>query len=242
MHYDLKTLNSEAMKMWSSLIKEVPSKSHKLEPPKKEIERGFNAYTAAHDSNLPFIVLGEADLRIDEILIKNMGTLATDSQFNQVTIKEFLVSTSPNTPPKQLKELVQKHLTNGSIINDSNWWIFRNDMFMLGGVHGNKEFHLASKKGQMPEDHLLWDKENNRPRVLGRELIMLAKAGYKLVQGPKSLGMVFVPPTDADQMPPLTLSQFRAEVAKVKSIDDIKAIFKYVVENNCAHTPVNSKN
>ena len=36
-----------------------------------------------------------------------------------------------------------KVLGSGSILNDRNWTPLLNDSFILGGVHGNREFHFA---------------------------------------------------------------------------------------------------
>ena len=87
----------------------------------------------------------------------------------------------------------------GSILNDKNWTPLLNDSYILGGVHGEHEFHLAedsanayleSLPGQLtPKEQwqsyfrthtdAVWDTTRQVPRILARELIGLKTFGYR---------------------------------------------------------------
>jgi hypothetical protein len=234
MIYNKDNLLQEIQPMWSQIAREVPKKTMKIGIPKVEAERGARAYENAFNSFLPFVILGDATIREEETLIQNMGTLATDPQVNQKKISDFLEeSLKLENKNKQLKSAVKVHTTQGALLNDSNWWPFRNDMFMLGSIHSGKEFHLAFKNGKEPSDDSLWDNANKRPRVLGRELIMLALAGYKKVEkgqisacvNPIDLEQVYVLPKNY-RASELTLTVCRKKFAEITSAADIRNLFQ----------------
>lgn len=240
--YTQEILLEETRKDWGKITKEVPNKSMQLEPIKKEVARAFQGYQCALNGQLPFMILGDETLRSEQSLLNNVGTLATEPQTDQKVTEKFLKEVM-NIPQKdrQFKEVVKTHLTQGAVLNDSNWWLYRNDLFMLGAIHARKEFHIASKRGVEPRDDQLWDKENGYSRVLGRELVMLEMAGYKRVQGPSKLGIVFTPPREGT-VAPLTLTQCRQRFAELKSAADIRGILGNQVTNTCARNPVSNEN
>lgn len=235
MIYNNNVLFSEIRPIWSEIAREIPNASMRIGSPKVEAKRGAEAYENAFNGFLPFVILGNEKIREEETLLQNMGTLATDPQVNQKKISRFLDTTSPSKMNgKQLKTAVKIHTTQGAILNDSNWWLFRNDMFVLGSIHSGKEFHLASKAGKEPSDDLLWDAEHNRPRVLGRELIMLAAAGYQKAEQttyrkkgrvtPLNLEHAFFLP-EGKQTTELMLSACRKKFAEIKSAAEIRTLF-----------------
>ena len=86
----------------------------------------------------------------------------------------------------------------GSILNDKNWTPLLNDSYILGGVHGEHEFHLAEdsanaypsrSRAVAPKEQwqsyfrthtdAVWDTTRQVPRILARELIGLKTFGYR---------------------------------------------------------------
>jgi hypothetical protein len=142
------------------------------------------------------------------------------------------------------------HIRRGSVLNDGWWWPFKNDAWVIGGIHGLKRFHLTMASA--PDD-LIWDGKDKRPRVLGRELLGLAAFGYSLIgvpswakkdpapttataTGPKApvkttpvaatdiraaIGNVFAPQAKTKAQG-ATFTAYYSFLAKVTSIDDIK--------------------
>ncbi|NGX38851.1 MAG: hypothetical protein KR126chlam1_00166 [Chlamydiae bacterium] len=230
-----KTLQEEMKGLYADLSRETPK--GKLLPPKQEALRGYTAYELGSDTNLPFIILGAADIREDEDLLHSFGTLATEPQANEREVKKFLAK-SLVLSPKTAKKITKNHLTRGSIVNDSNWSVFRNDMFMLGAIHAGKEFHVVTQKKGKISDKLLWDKKNNRPRVLGREIYLLYLHGFQRIDADKNMGVVFAPP--AEPYKNLTLTDCRNAIASIKSVKDIREIFEAIYANRCTRSPLDS--
>lgn len=227
---------NEISSRWAEIV--IDDKvTNQSEAPKKEWDRGFLAYENARIGQLKVLLLGGPEIREDVQMIRNFGTLATRTQTKANIIdsatksgleaaEKIRVQTLPGGSSakdkriRPLKELMEEHLHMGGIMNDGNWWIFRNDAFILGGVHGNREFHLE----KIPSENLLWDKKANRPRVLGRELIILQLAGYQLYsyKRKKLMGYVFMPPTKT-ALP--TLMECRSQI---KSVNKIQPILDYL--------------
>lgn len=244
--YTLPSFTAEVKNNWAVITKEVQRSNLKLLPRDKEIKKGFEAYENAKTSYLPLMILGNQDLRTDKELIQNVGTLATETQVNIKEMKHFLQDawdiniTTDAKAAKVFKKELAAHVSKGAILNESNWWPFRNDCFMLGAIHGEREIHIASKKGELPTKDLLWDDKEKRPRVLGRELIMLKLAGYQRIEHKENtLSIVLAPPIVARN---ITFSDVRQELKKVKSINEVKEIFETIVTNDCSRTPINKKN
>jgi len=129
-----------------------------------------------------------------------------------------------------LKDLRNDHVRKGSVLNDNFWWPFKNDSWILGGVHGLRFFHLTMAK--VP-DTLIWASKENRPRMLGRELIGLKEFGYSWVaefgKGKKPsisqklinlTGMVFAP-TDRSKAEGASFEKYRNAIKKYTSEQSI---------------------
>lgn len=142
----------------------------------KQKEVAAQLYANARNSELEFMLLGNAKLRSDQALLRNFGTTA-------------------ETPLKQLAKRGASS-RQGSILNQKDWWPLQNDAWLLGAVHGKKKFHITQSKhdatarhwalGPELKDEDIWDKGKSprdvpRPTVLGRELLALKKMGYKTV-------------------------------------------------------------
>jgi len=141
----------------------------------RDVNYGYRLYGNCHDASLGMLVLGDDGIREDEDLITNLGaTSATPMRL----VRQLIPAHQPDTADRRNK---------GSVLSEKNWWPFYNDCWVMGGVHGKREFHLADT--DWPDDSLLWDSGKSRPRMLGRELMILAVSGYSLRKSP--LGMVF---------------------------------------------------
>lgn len=178
---------------WSQLKREDHRRGS-TEVPKKEAARITQLYQNVIQGQLPFCVLGLSNIREDESLLLNMGTISTDPQMDQKVVKEFFRAMGEEVPKKRRsKDMspVDLLVKQGGILNESNWWILPNDAFMLGGIHAAKEFHLATEKGRYPDAKYLWDSEQGRPTAFGRELLILAHCGYRQM-GPEKRGYEIV--------------------------------------------------
>jgi hypothetical protein len=194
-YHSWQELHAEVAPIWSTLSKKakIPLKSAE-----EEVQRGYKAYRNAMSSTMPFIILGTQEIRQDIALIHNMGTLATKPQIKPTQIKCYLAAANSQLPNNLLEEEMLKHLTSGAIVNDSKWWIFQNDLYILGAIHAGKDFHLCytgmknkCHKG-IPMKEALWDDRYRRPKALGREFLMTAIAGYAPVT--LDSGLCFKPP------------------------------------------------
>lgn len=233
--------SSEVMSKWSEIAKEVPNKTMRLESPKKEIKRAFEAYQNALNGPLEVILLGDASLRENMELIQNFGSLATESQVDHKVMKEFLkkalIASDSDVHSRHLnlKKIVKYHVTQGAIMYDSKWWILRNDAFILGGIHSKKQFHIVQKTALTASQ--IWDFANNRPTVLGRELIMLMAASYSKVEDvdQRKFGMIFIPPCERERLN-ITLMDCREKIASITRLEDITNAFNITLGRERART------
>ncbi|MBV8465068.1 MAG: hypothetical protein JO218_03890 [Burkholderiales bacterium] len=139
-----------------------------------EFEYGFTMYENARQSALGMLVLGSEALRTDNKLLVNLGVTAVTT----VAPAASAIATAGSAAST----------TQGAVLNEQYWWPFFNDCWVMGGVHGRQQFHLASV--DWPPNTDLWDRRNRRPTMLGRELLILSISGYVLRRTP-GLGMVF---------------------------------------------------
>ncbi|WP_068470151.1 hypothetical protein [Candidatus Protochlamydia phocaeensis] len=179
-YYTEKTLFAETIVQWSRISREVPNPSMRLESPKKEVKRAFEAYINAFKGLLPLVLLGGKEIRTLEYE-KNFGVLAIkESQVDEKVMGAFLRTTFSSLQESlSLKKRVKLHVTEGAILNATKWWLYINDLAILGAIHADKEFHVVSEEKESLPFEDLWDVKNARPRVLGRELAMLMIAGYE---------------------------------------------------------------
>ena len=189
--YEKKAFEAELTKLWAKILSNKPS-WYKVGTKALEISDAWEMYQNARQSTLSELLLGDVKLRSQIEVLKNFGTTSgTETTMERKTLKD-----SGNKPifPNDVKssqqirlgkgytkELGVAHIRRGSVLNDGWWWTLKNDAWVLGGVHGLKRFHLTM--GSVPDD-LIWDSKAGRPRVLGRELVGLAAAGYSLIGVP----------------------------------------------------------
>lgn len=244
---------------------------------KSESAAAWRIYSNAKASTLDELLLGDLKLRSNVVIMKNFGTTSgkettmekgilfseskTSISKDQIIetakettrlnlIKAGTIADAQTTLPPQYIDGLDSHIRNGSVLNDGFWWPLINDAWLIGGVHSFKRFHLALSA---VDDSLLWDSSKKpkgpRLRMLGRELIGLHEAGYRLIGLPSwaieskhtdgdgketitktpvagssvraSVGYVFAP-TQKDKALALSFTSYRTAVSTFTSLKDIR--------------------
>lgn len=152
----------------------VPAWYRGLPTWREEFAYGFDLYQNARQGMLGMMVLGDRTIRTDRDLLANLGATSVT-----------LANVARNAIRGQSRAL---RSTRGAVLNESYWWPFFNDCWVLGGIHGGMEFHLG--RAGWPNDDELWDEDEGRPTMLGRELHILSLAGYEY-EDAGVLGQVF---------------------------------------------------
>lgn len=190
--YTKVTFEAEIKKIWNKITAFKPHWYEKGGLKQQlEIDDAWEMYENAKNSSLSELLLGDVKLRSQIEVLRNFGTTsATESTMERGTLREGRkqIKTTSVTH-SAMNELAKKHrpadgiahIRRGSVLNDGWWWPFKNDAWVLGGIHGLRRFHLAM--ADVPDD-LIWDGGAKRPRVLGRELLGLAAFGYSLIGVP----------------------------------------------------------
>ena len=178
--YDLSSFTSELNSLQLLYQHQKPRWYRARVPWSKEVNNAWRLYSNAKANNLGMLVLGGEDIRTDADLTNNMGTTAANPVDNRsgTTVSASAPSGSNTT---------------GSVLKERFWWPMLNDAWVLGGLHGLAQFHLASPSIASVSDDSLWDAGAKRPRVLGREIIGLFNFGYVRVSHDHEakLGIVF---------------------------------------------------
>lgn len=164
------------------------------------IKKCYEIYQNAFCGKLPLAVIGDDQLCESTLERYNFGILATDLPFVE------LLNNNPST-----------EMHDGAILSEKDWFVVFNDCYILGLLHARKVFHLYEREGGI-QDQNLWNSELSRPRVLGRELLMIRFAGYQQQTHPY-LGKSFVPPEDS---PTPSLIELYSTVERVNSFQMIK--------------------
>jgi hypothetical protein len=194
----------------------------------------FKAYVNANRAKIHDIILGSADLRTDNPLLQNFGTLSVTPEHNIAETVKFFESISGKRPSQRLvRRLSQDHLQRGSIVHDKDWHVFLNDAFMLGAIHSGKEFQIKHIKvddtPQLISDDQLWDEKANRFRVFGRELAMLSISGYipavYSIDGKRNL--VFLPPEESTKPKNMTFNDVKARLSNC----NLQTLKRYLSES-----------
>jgi hypothetical protein len=189
--YNKGTFEAELISIWDK-VKSYKPHWYQMAKQEIEIEDAWEMYNNARNSKLSELLLGDLKLRSQVEVLKNFGTTSgTVSTMERKTLfddaKRPIFPVAVNEAVReQLGSTYRKndgiaHMRLGSVLNDGYWWPFKNDAWVLGGIHGLKRFHLAMASA--PDD-LIWDGSAKRPRVLGRELLGLAAFGYSLIGVP----------------------------------------------------------
>ncbi len=181
--YVKSTFVSELNSLENSYKAQMPGWYKKMQAPwPQEVEHAWKLYCNARDNSLSMLVLGGMEIRDDKDLLANMGTTAAAPAQNQKGSVTF------NNRPSGSN-------TKGSVLKERYWWPLQNDAWVLGGIQGLSQFHLAAASIAGVLDDMLWEADARRPRVLGRELIGLFNFGYIRVSNPNEgkLGIVYAP-------------------------------------------------
>jgi hypothetical protein len=161
----------------------------------------WRLYQHASTNALGMLLLGSAKIRKDSLLVSNFGMTSaggiTDPE--EVALVKALDAARTDLRAAPGLRDAPDVLGPGSILNDKNWTPLLNDCYILGGVHGEHEFHLAedsanayfeSLGGQLTATekwqsyfrtypNAVWDTTRQVPRILARELIGLKTFGYR---------------------------------------------------------------
>lgn len=189
--YSETTFKEELKRIWTTVTGFKPH-WYKLGSQDIEINDAWAMYCNARDSTLSELLLGDVKLRSHLEVLRNFGTTSgTESTMERGTLRD---DKNKQVFPGQVTESVRTslgsnyrkdqgivHIRRGSVLDDGWWWPFKNDAWVIGGIHGLKRFHLTMASA--PDD-LLWDTGDARPRVLGRELLGLGTFGYALIGVP----------------------------------------------------------
>jgi hypothetical protein len=161
----------------------------------------WRLYQQASTNALGMLLLGSAKIRKDSVLVSNFGMTSAGGITDPEEVALVNALEAERTDQRAAPGLrdAPDVLGPGSILNEKNWTPLLNDCYVLGGVHGEHEFHLAedsanayfeSLGGQLPpkekwqsyfRTHLdaVWDTTRQAPRILARELIGLKTFGYR---------------------------------------------------------------
>ncbi len=149
--------------------------------PKEGAALGYTIYIRSMSKGLGIAVIGPNRLRDDLALVENVGSVLGNSS---IKIKKLSKEAS--------------YQFAGAILGEKQWSGIINDLFMLGAVHANKEFHFSIPAVKTLKLADLWNAEKQVLTTTGRELLLLLIAGYASVPLKNKLemifGQVFVPP------------------------------------------------
>jgi hypothetical protein len=209
------------MYTWIRYTSEVPWLLHSYKKENKwvtwwpsdprSIARGWNMYKASSNNALGFLLLGDTAIRANKDLLFNFGLNSAHGVQEEKDVKMIEEQMNKRqrlaTPGMAATEL----LGPGSILSDKFWTPLLNDSFILGGINGRQEFHLAfatkdddkdgvlkSYTGTDPKEkwkaylignpNAYWDGKNKIPRVFARETLGLMFFGYRPVFTSQELG------------------------------------------------------
>jgi len=181
-----------------------------------EIDHAWLLYSNARSNDLGMLILGGEELRSDKDLLANFGTTAAAPAQNESQDTTFKPGVRPSAKNK-----------TGSVLKEKYWWPMMNDAWVLGGIHGLSEFHLATASPDSVTNAELWEGKLRRARVLGREMIGLSAFGYKRAKNnfEALTGVVYVAASE-DKAKAATFTQYLRAIANVFSASVIRASMK----------------
>lgn len=155
----------------------------------EEMTKAWQMYTASRESSLVVLLLGKGEIRFNPNMITNFGYTSAHGAEEGRPSKLAWESTLQRKTVRQTKELHNGTLGPGSILSDRDWSPMLNDAFILGGVHGDRQFELALSQlgdddiefpAQLVDKYpeLFWPEGQPYPAVLLRELIGLRAFGF----------------------------------------------------------------
>ena len=160
----------------------------------------WHIYRLALKNPVGMLILGSAKIRKDEALLSNFGVASGGGITDPEELKLVKAFEAQRAASREAGvEDVPKVVGSGSILNDKDWTPLLNDCFILGGVHGGHEFHLAEDNvdphftklarstltiAEKWKDYFranpgtFWD-IIEVPRILAREMVGLKVFGYR---------------------------------------------------------------
>lgn len=164
------------------------------------IQEAYALHLNASAKEMPLVLLGGESLRNPKVaaskaLMHNFG----------------IISSGAGTPLA----------TRGAILCENSWHIYKNDAYMTGAIRAKKDFYVVHAEGKLPKS-LLWDAAHNRPRVLGREIIILLAHAYTMATSGEGLAFKC---SGTDKAENATLKSAIDAVNAVKSYDDFIKVF-----------------
>ena len=161
----------------------------------------WRLYQQASTNALGMLLLGSAKIRKDSVLVSNFGVTSAGGLTDPEEVALVKALEAERTDQRAAPGLrdAPDVLGPGSILNDKNWTPLLNDCYILGGAHGEHEFHLAEDSAHAYFESLggrltptegwqsyfrthpdaVWDTTRQVPRILARELIGLKTFGYR---------------------------------------------------------------
>lgn len=209
--------SAQLSEIWGSALAKKQIKEQETKNPEELINKCYQLYLNAFHGKLPFMVVGNEKLCESQEERYNFGILATDHPFHPLNMKG---------PPTEMNQ--------GAILSQTKWCVTLNDSYILGAIHAQKSFHLFEPSGEL-ENNTLWDEKFQRPRVLGRELVMLKAAGYQRVDHKyKILEKAFYPKKSAQN---IRLKYLFEAAEKTQSLINIRS---FINSRNLLSTFVHS--
>ena len=130
-----------------------------------DVTKAFALYTNAARSRFNFLVCGRTRINQDRNRVEG-------SSIEEVDL--FNLGATHHSPVNQ--DVRASYSGTGSVLHyRSGWHFLLNDAWLLGGVHSESEFHLASPRHR----NNIVDPKGNVLTVTGRELTGLNEFGYK---------------------------------------------------------------
>ncbi len=161
----------------------------------------WRLYQQASTNALGMLLLGSGKIRKDAVLVSNFGMTSAGGVADpeEVALVEALEAARTEQRAAPGLQDAPDVLGAGSILNDKNWTPLLNDCYILGGVHGEHEFHVAEDSANAyfeslegpstamekwqsyfsAHSDIVWDATRQVPRILARELIGLKTFGYR---------------------------------------------------------------
>ncbi|GAB5412243.1 MAG: hypothetical protein ChlgKO_13570 [Chlamydiales bacterium] len=173
----------------------------------KLIKSCFRTYQNSAHTELGFKLLGCEKLRENEEYLNTYGVLSTDAP---LLPSRFALSDEVS-PSK------------GSILSDSDWSIFKNDSVMLGTIHTFQTVYIDGDPAKL-KITFFFDSQENRPRLVGREIAMLIAGGYKQI-GNGDLGLVFGC-FDRNLAKQATIPKLIRAAEKIRTEEDFKTLMR----------------
>lgn len=107
----------------------------------------WKLYEGASTNALGMLLLGSAKIRMDPELVSNFGVASAGGvgDGEEAELVDALEAERTNLRASPGMRDAPSVLGPGSILNDKNWTPLLNDSYILGGVHGEHEFHFAEE-------------------------------------------------------------------------------------------------